>query len=71
MQVEEDGTVRRCPRCGRVERWLQPTRKLLGTRRYQRLVARQQKKFGELDLILPQWIADPEPTEPSSEDASA
>ena len=65
MQCEGDETVRRCPQCGRVERWGQPTRKQLGTRRYQRLLARQQKKFGELDLILPQWVADPEPTESS------
>ncbi|MDF1552491.1 MAG: hypothetical protein P1P84_05480 [Deferrisomatales bacterium] len=63
MQCEADETVRRCPHCKRVERWLQPSRKLLGTRRYQRLLARQQKKFGELDLILPQWVADPEPTD--------
>ena len=71
MQCEEDETVRRCPRCGRVERWLQPSRKGVGDRRYQRLRARQQKKFGELEMILFQWIADPEPTSSSPEDPPA
>ena len=71
LQCEETETVRRCPLCGRVERWQQPSRKQLGTRRYQRLVARQQKKFGELDMILPQWVADPEPTDPPPEEPSA
>ena len=56
-----EGT-RRCEVCGRVEHWIRPSRALCGDRRYQRLVARQRKKFGDLDLILPQWVADPETT---------
>jgi len=52
--------TRRCEACGRVERWLRPDRILHGDRRYKRLVARQRQKFGDLDMILPQWIADPE-----------
>jgi hypothetical protein len=68
MQCEEGETVRRCPSCGRVERWIQPNRKAVGNRRYQRLVARQQKKFGEMEMVLFQWVADPEPVTPAKEE---
>ena len=67
LQCDTNETERRCPNCGRVERWIQPSRKELGDRRFQRLKARQQKKFGDLDMILNQWVADPEPTGPSSQ----
>ena len=68
MTCKEEGTERTCPKCGRVERWLQPSRKLLGDRRHQRLLARQRKKFGELEMVLFQWIADPEPAEKTDPD---
>ncbi len=59
--LQPDGpTTRRCSACGRVERWLQPSRATHGDRRYKRLLARQRQKFGDLDVILAQWIADPE-----------
>lgn len=51
---------RRCGSCGRVERWEEPDRRAHGERRYKRLVARQRSKFGDLDLLLKQWIAEPE-----------
>jgi len=53
-------TTRRCDACGRVEHWLQPSRAAHGDRRYKRLLARQRQKFGDLDVLLAQWIADPE-----------
>ena len=53
-------TTRRCETCGREEQWLQPSRAVHGDRRYKRLLARQRQKFGDLDLVLAQWIADPE-----------
>ena len=56
-----DATTRRCEVCGRVEHWERPERKVHGGRRYQRLLARQRQRFGDLDLVLPQWIAEPEP----------
>jgi hypothetical protein len=49
-----------CGNCGRVERWEEPDRRVHGERRYKRLVARQRSKFGDLDLLLKQWIAEPE-----------
>ena len=59
--METDGkTVRKCRLCGRIERLKKPQRKELGDRRYQRLIARQRKKFGALKEIKLQWIADPE-----------
>ncbi len=56
-----DETTRRCEKCGRVERWMKPERKTHGERRYKRFVARQRRKFGDLDMVLPQWIPDTEP----------
>jgi len=53
--------TRRCELGGRVEHWAKPDRKVHGERRYQRLLARQRRRFGDLDMILPQWIAEPEP----------
>jgi hypothetical protein len=58
-------TTRRCDACGRVENWLQPSRAVHGDRRYKRLLARQRQKFGDLDVVLPQWVADPEAEPPS------
>lgn len=51
---------RRCGGCGRVERWEEPSRRAHGERRFKRLMARQRSKFGDLDLVLKQWIAEPE-----------
>jgi len=56
-----DATTRQCQACGRVERWVQPARKLHGDRRFERLLARQKKQFGDLEVVLAQWVADPEP----------
>jgi hypothetical protein len=55
-----DETTRRCEACGRTERWLQPNRKVHGDRRYERFLSRQRQRFGKLDLVLHQWIADVE-----------
>ena len=68
MQCDAEQTSRRCPNCRRVERWIQPSRKTVGNRRYQRLLARQQKKFGDLDMILFQWVADPDARSSGPED---
>jgi hypothetical protein len=43
-----------------VEHWLQPSRAAHGDRRFKRLLARQRQKFGDLEVVLAQWIADPE-----------
>ncbi|MDW7709939.1 MAG: hypothetical protein SCH98_05650 [Deferrisomatales bacterium] len=51
---------RRCSHCGRVERWGEPDPAVHGQRRYKRLVSRQRSKFGDLGLVLKQWIAEPE-----------
>jgi hypothetical protein len=59
--MESDGeNVRKCRSCGRIERLAKPHRKELGDRRYQRLIARQKKKFGALKEIKFQWIPEPE-----------
>lgn len=55
-----DEATRKCSDCGRVERWEQPNRKAHGDRRYERMMSRQRRKFGDLDTILFQWIAEPE-----------
>jgi uncharacterized Zn finger protein len=57
-----DETTRKCSLCGRVEHWEQPSKKAHGERRYVRLVSRQRKKFGDIDMILFQWIAEPDQT---------
>lgn len=59
--------TRRCGLCGRVEKWEQPARAAHGDRRYQRLLSRQRKKFGDIDMILFQWVVEPEAVDEASD----
>ena len=61
-------TKRQCAVCGRIENWEKPSRASLGDRRYQRLVSRQRKKFGDIELVLFQWIAEPDQATEGSDD---
>jgi len=54
--------LRVCKACGRTEVFEKPDRKIHGDRSYQRLMARQKRKFGATTgIALPQWIVKARP----------
>lgn len=60
--VPRGAYLRVCKACGRAEVFEKPDRKVHGDRPYQRLLARQKRKFGATTgIALPQWIVRARP----------